>query len=56
MLTINELEVTLRTILDRPLPTKEKDIYWRQGALDIVNLLIKKTKEKEDSTPHYSFN
>jgi len=56
VITTNELKLVLTTITNNKPPVKIQDIYWLQGATDLINLLIRKSQEKEDSTPHYSFN
>jgi len=55
MITTSELGLALATIIANS-PFEEQDAYWQQGAIDILNLLIKKSQEKDNATPHYSFN
>jgi len=55
MLSTNELESSLRLLNNSDPGTDLKNICWKKGATDILNLLIRKSQEKEDSQPHYSF-
>jgi hypothetical protein len=45
MLTTNELKVTLDILRNGSEPPTEADADWLRGAIDIVNLLIKKSQE-----------
>jgi hypothetical protein len=45
MISTLELQVTLDMLKGAPKPPTQADADWLRGATDIVNLLIKKSKE-----------
>ncbi len=45
MVSTLELQVTLDMLKGAPKPPTQADADWLRGAIDVVNLLIKKSEE-----------